>query len=48
MGFGGVSGMIISLKNNNRRHKHKAFDGWTSSDKTSKGIKVTPVSKELL
>ncbi len=48
MGFGGAQGMITSLKNNNRRNKREAFDGWTSSDKESNGIKIEPVSEEIL
>jgi len=49
MGFGGATAaMITSLKNNNRRNKREAFDGWTSSSKTSQGIKIEPVSEETL
>ncbi|WP_299432562.1 hypothetical protein [uncultured Aquimarina sp.] len=48
MGFGGAQGMITSLKNNSRRNKREAFDGWTSSDKESNGIKTEPVSEEIL
>ncbi|WP_298314211.1 hypothetical protein [uncultured Aquimarina sp.] len=48
MGFGGAQGMITSLKNNSRRNKREAFDGWTSSDKESNGIKIEPVSEEIL
>lgn len=49
MGFGGATAaMITSLKNNNRRNKREAFDGWTSSSKTSQGIKIEPVSEEIL
>jgi len=49
MGFGGATAaMITSLKNNSRRNKREAFDGWTSSDKESQGIKVEPVSEEVL
>ena len=47
-GFGSAQGMITSLKNNSRRTKREAFDGWTSSDKESKGIKSEPVSEEVL
>ena len=49
MGFGGATAaMIASLKNNNRRSKREAFDGWITSDKESKGIKVEHVSEERL
>ena len=48
MGFGGAQGMITSLKNNSRRNKRDAFDGWTSSDQESQGIKVEAVSEENL
>ncbi len=49
MGFGGATAaMLTSLKNNSRRSKREAFDGWTSSDKKSKGIKVEAVSEEVL
>ena len=49
MGFGGATAaMITSLKNNNRRHKREAFDGWKPSDKKSCGIKIEPVSEEVL
>jgi len=49
MGFGGsTAAMITSLKNNNRRVKREAFDGWKPSDKESQGIKVEPVSEEVL
>ena len=48
MGFGGAQGMITSLKNNSRRNKREIFDGWTRSDKESQGIKVEPVSEEVL
>ncbi|TSE09727.1 MULTISPECIES: hypothetical protein [Aquimarina] len=49
MGFGGsTAAMITSLKNNSRRKKREAFDGWTSSDKESQGIKTEPVSQETL
>ncbi len=49
MGFGGAAAaMITSLKNNNRRNKREAFDGWSNSDTSSQGIKVAPVSEELL
>ncbi|WP_299312381.1 hypothetical protein [uncultured Aquimarina sp.] len=49
MGFGGATAaMITSLKNNSRRNRREAFDGWTSSDKESQGIKVEPVSEEVL
>jgi len=46
MGFGGVSGMITSLKNNNRRRKHVAFDGWNVSEKNSKGIPTKEISEK--
>ncbi|WP_103069887.1 hypothetical protein [Aquimarina sediminis] len=49
MGFGGsVAAMITSLKNNSRRSKREAFDGWTERDQESQGIKVEPVSEEQL
>lgn len=48
MGFGGAQGMITSLKNNSRRNKREAFDGWTGSDEESQGIKVEAVSEEVL
>ncbi|MBQ0736293.1 hypothetical protein [Aquimarina celericrescens] len=49
MGFGGATAaMITSLKNNSRRNKREAFDGWTTSDKESQGIKVAPVSEDSL
>jgi len=48
MGFGGVSGMITSLKNNDRRHKREAFDRWTTTDKKSKGIVVKPITEKAL
>ncbi len=49
MGFGGAAAaMITSLKNNNRRNKREAFDGWTASDKESQGIKIEPVSEDAL
>lgn len=48
MGFGGAQGMITSLKNNSRRNRREAFDGWTNSDKESNGIKIEPVSEETL
>ncbi|WP_378181627.1 hypothetical protein [Aquimarina sp. SS2-1] len=48
MGFGGTQGMITSLKNNSRIDKREAFDGWTHSDKKSKGITVEPVSEKVL
>lgn len=47
-GFGSAQGMITSLKNNNRRTQRKAYDGWTSTDKLSKGITITPVKEETL
>ena len=46
MGFGGAQGMITSLKNNSRRNKREAFDGWTASDQESQGIKIEAVSEE--
>ncbi len=49
MGFGGsTAAMITSLKNNNRRNKREAFEGWTGFDKESQGIKIEPISEELL
>jgi len=47
-GFGSAMGMITSLKNNTRRTKREAFDGWTSSNKTNQGIAIEPVSEEVL
>ncbi|SEL21829.1 hypothetical protein SAMN04487910_2052 [Aquimarina amphilecti] len=44
-----ISGMNISMKNNNRRGKRKAFSNISGeSDTESKGIKVEQVSEELL
>ncbi|WP_299432565.1 hypothetical protein [uncultured Aquimarina sp.] len=44
-----ISGMNISMKNNNRRVKREAFSHITGeSDTESKGIKVEPVSEEVL
>lgn len=44
-----ISGMNISMKNNNRRVKREAFSHITGeSDADSKGIKVEPVSEEIL
>lgn len=49
MGFGGsTAAMITSLKNNSRRNKREAYDGWTASDSDSQGIKIEPVSEEVL
>ncbi len=49
MGFGGsTAAMITSLKNNSRRNKREAFEGWTTSDNESTGIKIAPVSEEQL
>ena len=49
MGFGGsTAAMLASLKNNNRRSKREAFDGWTTSNGESQGIKKEPVSEEVL
>ncbi|WP_271782799.1 hypothetical protein [Aquimarina algiphila] len=45
-GFGSAQGMITAIKNNNRRKKREAYDGWTESDKESQGIKVEPVSEK--
>ncbi|TSE09728.1 hypothetical protein [Aquimarina algiphila] len=47
-GFGSAQGMITAIKNNNRRKKREAYDGWTESDKESQGIKVEPVSEKTL
>lgn len=48
-GFGGGAiAMITALKNNSRRKKREAYDGWTDSDKKSKGIKKENVSEEVL
>ncbi len=47
-GFGSAQGMITSLKNNSRRNKREAYDGWTTSDKESQGVKVVPVSEKAL
>ncbi len=45
----GISGMNISMKNNNRRVKRKAFSNISGeSDNESKGIKVEEVSEEVL
>ena len=43
-----IAAMIASMKFNDRRTKREAFDGWTSSDKESEGIKSEPVSEEVL
>ncbi len=49
MGFGGATAaMIASLKNNSRRNKREAFDGWTTSDKESQGVKIELVSEDAL
>ncbi len=49
MGFGGATAaMITSLKNNSRRNKREAFDGWTTSDKESQGVKIEPISEDAL
>ncbi len=47
-GFGSAQAMITAIKNNNRSVKRKAYDGWTATDKKSKGIEVKPVTKETL
>ncbi|KAA1247460.1 hypothetical protein [Aquimarina sp. RZ0] len=47
--MGAISGMNISMKNNNRRVKREAFSHITGeSDAESKGIIVEPVSEEIL
>ncbi len=43
-----IAAMVASIKFNNRRSKREAFDGWTTSDKESQGIKIEPVSEEVL
>ncbi len=44
-----ISGMNISMKNNNRRVKREAFSHITGEyDTESKGIKIEPVSEETL
>ncbi len=49
MGFGGATAaMITSLKNNSRRNKREVFDGWTTSDKESQGVKIEPISEDAL
>ncbi len=49
MGFGGsTAAMITSLKNNSRRNKREAFDGWVALDKESQGIKIEPISEDSL
>ena len=49
MGFGGATAaMATILKNNNRRTKREAFDGFTSNIKESEGIPVKPISEEAL
>ncbi|MDY8136767.1 hypothetical protein [Aquimarina sp. 2201CG5-10] len=47
-GFGSALGMITALKNNSRRKKREAYDGWTQNDKESQGIKIEPISEEAL
>ncbi|WP_299312383.1 hypothetical protein [uncultured Aquimarina sp.] len=44
-----ISGMNISMKNNNRRVTREAFSHISGeSDEKSQGIKVEPVSEEVL
>ncbi|MCK8522498.1 hypothetical protein M0D21_13015 [Aquimarina sp. D1M17] len=40
--------MLASLKNNNRRSKREAFEGWTTSNKESQGIEIEPIAEEVL
>ena len=47
-GEGAMMQAIHSLRNNSRRSKREAFDGWSPSDKESQGIKIEPVSEEVL
>ncbi len=44
----GIAAMIASIRFNDRRSKREAFEGWTPSNKESKGIKIEPVSEEVL
>ena len=47
-GEGAMMQAIHSLRNNSRRSKREAFDGWSPSDKESQGIKIEPVSDQVL
>ncbi len=47
-GEGAMMQAIHSLRNNSRRSKREAFEGWTGFDSASQGIKIEPVSEELL
>lgn len=47
-GGGAIAATLTSLKNNSRRSQRKAYDGWRESDKESQGIKIEPVSEEVL
>ncbi|MBQ4818745.1 hypothetical protein [Aquimarina sp. MMG016] len=46
--MGGYGHNLSNLLKNSRRKERKAYDGWTESDEESQGIKVEPVSEELL
>ena len=49
MSAGGGSGHNLSnLLRNSRRQVREAYDGWRESDKESQGIKIKPISKEVL
>ncbi|GAA3508966.1 hypothetical protein GCM10022393_21190 [Aquimarina addita] len=43
-----IAAMIASIRFNDRRNKREAFNGWGNSGKKSKGIKIEPVSEEVL
>ncbi len=47
-GEGAMMQAIHSLRNNSRRNKREAFEGWTGFDEASQGIKIEPVSEEVL
>jgi len=47
-GEGSMMQAIVSLRNNSRRSKREAFEGWTSSDMEIRGIKIEPISEETL
>lgn len=49
MGFGGAAAaMATILKNNNRRGKREAFDGFSNSHKENAKLSKKPISKEAL
>ncbi|WP_298541732.1 hypothetical protein [uncultured Aquimarina sp.] len=46
--MGGYGHNLSNLLKNSRRQERKAYDGWTESDEESQGVKIEPVSEEIL